>query len=110
MKLHPPPSGRNDAHGRHRFTADNGLDLVWTLFFSLVFICLVAAGGTWISARSSATLTQNVRGNLETAAALAAMQFTAEEVEAIHGPEDKGSPSSARSSNAPGASATAFRT
>ncbi|HRH93976.1 MAG TPA: hypothetical protein PKV72_05610 [Candidatus Peribacteria bacterium] len=66
-------------------------ELVGTVVLSLVILGALIAGMMWFYARSNAILTQEVRERLQTYAALAAMQFRAEDLALIRGPQDAGS-------------------
>lgn len=63
-------------------------ELAWTAAFALLILMVLIAGTIWFYARSNAILTQEVRERLQTYAALAAMQFRAEDLALIRDPED----------------------
>lgn len=67
-------------------------ELLMTVLLSTFVVALLACGTTWFYLRSQAILTEEVRGQLKTFGALAAMQFSAADIQAIRGPGDTQKP------------------
>lgn len=64
-------------------------ELLLTIVVSLLFLAALAAGTVLLYTRSTAILRADLRDRLATQAALAAMQFSAPEIEAITGRADR---------------------
>lgn len=67
-------------------------DLLLAALFAVLFGGTVAAGVIWLSMHSNRVLSEEKHEELETQAALAALQFTAREIQAIDDPRDAATP------------------